>query len=265
MSKHSIKSFSEALFKKPFYFALVNIFIYFKSPIKVLIRYVFEVGNYPQKFFIDTPIGIQGVTAFSHHDLITLVECFGKLDYRAPKDISVVVDFGSNIGISALYFLTRNEGVKVYLFEPVPSNVQRLRENLKGFEKRYVLSECAIGVENGKLDFACEDTGRYGGLMKEGAKYPPPGSTNKIIQVQVLPANYSLGAIFKNHQHIDIVKIDVEGYENAILSHLRTDVLLRIGRIYAETEDDNEIPYFFKERYGAIARYYRTENSLKVN
>ena len=185
MSKHSIKSFSEALFKKPFYFALVNIFIYFKSPIKVLIRYVFEVGNYPQKFLIDTPIGIQGVTAFSHHDLITLVECFGKLDYRVPKDISVVVDFGSNIGVSALYFLTRNASVKVYLFEPVPRNLQRLRENLKGFEKRYVLSECAIGVEGGKLDFACEDTGRYGGLMKESAEHFPQWPTNKVIQVQV--------------------------------------------------------------------------------
>ena len=80
-----------------------------------------------------------------------------------------------------------------------------------------------------------------------------------------MPANYSLGEILKNHQYIDIVKIDVEGYENKILSHLRTDILLRIGRIYAETEDDNEIPYFFKERYDGIVRYYRTENSLEVN
>ena len=223
------------------------------------------MGNYPQKFLIDTPIGIQGVTAFSHHDLITLVECFGKLDYRVPKDVSVVVDSGSNLGVSALYFLTRNASVKVYLFEPVPRNLQRLRENLKGFEKRYVLSECAIGVEGGKLDFACEDTGRYGGLMKESAEHFPQWPTNKVIQVQVLPANYSLGEILKNHQYIDIVKIDVEGYENKILSHLRTDILLRIGRIYAEIEDDNEIPGFLRERYGGIVRYYRIENSLEVN
>jgi FkbM family methyltransferase len=187
------------------------------------------------------------------------------LDYRVPKDISVVVDFGSNIGISALYFLTRNASVKVYLFEPVPRNLQRLKENLKGFEKRYVLSECAIGIEGGEFDFVCEDTGRYGGLMKEGAEHSPQWPTNKIIQVQVLPANYSLGEILKNHQCIDIVKIDVEGYENKILSHLRTDILLRIGRIYAETEDYSEIPGFFRECYGGIVRYYRTENGLKVN
>ena len=134
MSQHSIKSFSAALFEKSFYLAFVNIFIYFKNPLTVLIRYVFEAGNYPRQFFIRTPLGLQGATAFSHHDLITLIECFGKLDYRASTDISVVVDFGSNIGISALYFLTRNPSMQVYLFEPVPSNIERLRENLKGYE-----------------------------------------------------------------------------------------------------------------------------------
>jgi hypothetical protein len=96
VSRHSIKSFSAALFKKPFYLALINIFIFFRSPIEVLIRYVFEVGDYPKRFFVRTPLGLQCATAFSHHDLITLIECFGKLDYRAPKDISVVLDFGSN-------------------------------------------------------------------------------------------------------------------------------------------------------------------------
>ena len=129
MAHHSIKNFSAALFKKPFYLAFINIFIFFKSPLEVLIRYVFEIGGYPKNFFVRTPQGLQCATAFSHHDLITIIECFGKLDYRASKNISVVVDFGSNIGISALYFLTRNSSVKVYLFEPVPLNVERLKKN----------------------------------------------------------------------------------------------------------------------------------------
>ena len=171
MSRHSIKSFSAALFKKPFYLAFINVLFFFKSPIEVLVRYVLEIGNYPKEFFVRTPLGLQSANTFSHHDLITLVECFGKLDYRASDEISVVVDFGSNIGISALYFLTRNPNIKVYLFEPVPSNVERLRKNLEGFEKRYELTECAVGVEKGRFDFACDDTGRYGGLIKGGASH----------------------------------------------------------------------------------------------
>ena len=137
MSQHSFKSFSVALFKKSFYIAFFNIFIYFKSPLKILIAYVFEVGSYPKNISVRTPLGLQCMTAFSHHDLITIIECFGKLDYEAPKSSSVVIDFGSNIGISALYFLTRSKRAKVYLFEPVPRNIERLKQNLKGFEGRY--------------------------------------------------------------------------------------------------------------------------------
>ena len=185
MSQHSIKSFSAALFKKPFYLAFIKVLFLFKSPLEVLVRYVFEVGNYPQKFYVRTPLGLQSATAFSHHDLITIIECFGKLDYRASKDISVVVDFGSNIGISALYFLTRNQDIKVYLFEPVPQNILRLKENLKGFENRYILRECAVGIERGQFDFACDETGRYGGLIKGGAPHFSQ-SDQKIISVKVI-------------------------------------------------------------------------------
>ena len=257
MSQHSIKSFSAALFKKPFYFALINIFIFFKSPLEVLIRYVFEVGNYPKQFFVRTPLGLQCATAFSHHDLITLIECFGKLDYRAPKNISVVVDFGSNIGISALYFLTRNSSIKVYLFEPVPRNIERLRDNLKGFENRYELKECAVGMEEGQLDFACDDTGRYGGLIKGGAPYFSEWAPEKIIPVKVVAVNQVLDQVLSRHESVDILKIDVEGYETKILSHLKTDVLSRIGRIYVETEDDQKVLGFSSESISGLTRYYR--------
>ncbi len=261
MSRHSIKSFSAALFEKSFYMAFFNVFIYFKSPVRVLICYVFEVGNYPQKFTVNTPLGLQVVTAFSHHDLITLVECFGKLDYRVPKDISVVVDFGSNIGISALYFLTRNPSVQVYLFEPVPRNIERLRKNLRGYEKRYELSECAIGVDGGECDFAYEDTGRYGGLINNGLSRFAKTTSDKVISVKVLAVNQTLDKILSNHESVDVVKIDIEGYENEILGRLKAGTLARIERIYAETNSNQNFLGFSRERYGGVMRYYRTRDS----
>ena len=257
MSQHSIKSFSAALFRKPFYLALINIFLYFKSPVEVLICYVFEVGDYPKQIFIRTPLGLQDATAFSHHDLITFIECFGKLDYKASKDISVVVDFGSNIGISALYFLTRNPSIKVYLFEPVPLNIKRLKENLKGFENRYELKECAIGVKEGQLDFACDDTGRYGGLIKGGASYFSDWDPKNIISVEVLSVNQVMIEIFGRHECVDILKIDVEGYEEKIIGDLNTEVLSRLGRIYVETESSQKIPGFSSKSSSGLTRYYR--------
>jgi FkbM family methyltransferase len=262
VSQHSIKSFSAALFEKSFYVAFFNIFVYFKRPVNILIRYVFETGAYPQKFSINTPLGLQVVTAFSHHDLITLVECFAKLDYRAPKNISAVVDFGSNIGISALYFLTRNPNVQVYLFEPVPRNIKRLKKNLKGYEKRYKLSECAIGVDEGELDFAYEDTGRYGGLIKDGMSHFANVTSDKVMSVKVLAVNQTLDKILNNHKLVDVVKIDIEGYENIILNCLKAEILACIERIYAETNSDQRLSGFSRERYGGVVRYCRIKNSF---
>ena len=257
MSQHSIKSFSAALLKRSFYLAFINIFLYFKSPLKVLIRYVFELGNYPRQFFVRTPLGLQGVTIFSHHDLITLIECFGKLDYRASEDISVVVDFGSNIGLSALYFLTRNKNVKVYLFEPVPRNIERLRRNLKGFENRYELRECAVGITNGYLDFACDETGRYGGLINGGMPHFSQWDPGKIIQVKVVSASQSLKEVLSKHDSIDILKIDVEGFENKILSDLKTEVISHVAQIFAETGDDQKLNGFISDCDCGLTRYYR--------
>ena len=103
----------KAFFKKPFYVAFINIFKKFDQPLNVLYRYVFGKGAYPDKRFLTTPVGRYEVSLYSFHDMITLVECFGKLDYPADDDISCVVDFGSNIGVSAGYFLTRNNSVRV--------------------------------------------------------------------------------------------------------------------------------------------------------
>jgi FkbM family methyltransferase len=172
----------------------------------------------------------------------------------------VVVDFGSNIGISALYFLTRNPGAKVYLFEPVPRNIERLKENLKGFENRYELKECAVGVEEGYLDFACDETGRHGGLIEGGAPYFAEWDPEKIISVKVEKANQILEDVLSRHDFVDIVKIDVEGYENNILAHLEIDILARISRIYAETNEDQKINGFFSESACGLTRYYRIQS-----
>ena len=257
MSRHSIKSFTSALFKKPFYVAFFNIIRFFEGPLEILIRYVLEMGSYPKQFAVKTPLGLQKVSVFSHDDLITFVECFGKQDYVAPEDVSLVVDFGSNIGISALYFLTRNPNVKAYLFEPVPRNVERLKENLKGFETRYEIKECAVGIKEGQADFASEETGRYGGLIEGGPSHLSQCPPERRIEVEVQSASKVLREILTRHDSVDILKIDVEGFEAEILAHLETEVLGRIGRIYAETTADQKVPGFLGERYGGVTRYYR--------
>lgn len=70
-------------------------------------------------------------------------------------------------------------------------------------------------------------------------------------------ANKILEKILTQHEFIDILKIDIEGYENKILNHLKAEVLSRIRCIYAETSNNPEISGFSYERYSGLARYYR--------
>lgn len=249
MYHRSKKGIFSAFFKKQFYIAFFNIFRYFQSPLEVSLEYVFRFGSYPKEIFVKTPIGKQKATLYCSDDMITLVECFGKLDYRAGKNISCVVDFGSNIGISALYFLTRNKKVKVYLFEPLPKNIERLKGNLQGFENRYELDSVAVGLENGISKFGCESTGRYGGLNKS--------EMENQVEVQVKNANEVLQDILGKNESIDILKIDIEGLEEEILNNLAPPLLKKIDRIYAETEFKGDLPGFRKQQYGAIARFFK--------
>ena len=181
--------------------------------------------------------------------MITVVECFGKLDYPAKKDISCVVDFGSNIGISALYFLTRNTQLKVYLFEPLSQNIEKLKRNLNGFENRYELDPVAVGLKNGTSSFGCEPTGRYGGLNKREMR--------NQVEVQVKNANEVVQDILNKKGTIDILKIDVEGLEEDIINNLESHLLKKIDRIFAETEFEGDLPGFDKKQYGAIAQFFK--------
>lgn len=245
-----------AFFKKQFYIAFINIFRYFHRPLGVFLEYLVRSGSYPKEIIVKTPIGKQKVTLYSSDDMITVVECFGKLDYRAGKDISCVVDFGSNIGISALYFLTRNPEVKVFLYEPLPKNIERLKGNLHGFENRYELDSVAVGLENGTSAFGCEPTGRYGGLNKN--------EMENQVEVQVKNANEIVQDILNQNTTIDILKIDIEGLEEDVINNLEPQLLKKIDRVYAETETEfqGDIPGFKKEQYGSIARFFKQKNYI---
>jgi FkbM family methyltransferase len=198
-------------------------------------RYLSGRGEYPYRCELRTPLGTVTPRVDCHDDLVTVVEVFCRLDYAAPPNLRVVVDLGSNIGISALYFLTRNRDCRCRLYEPVPRNAERLRENLAGFEDRYELIEAAVWDRSGTVTFGLEPTGRYGGIGV-------PGSES--IEVPCLDIN----DVLAREPAIDLLKVDTEGAEIATVAAIRPDLQERIGVIYLETM---ERPVLHPERFDA--------------
>ncbi len=198
----------------------------------VLRRYLTAQGDYPYRGAVRTPLGVVAPTLHSSHDVSTLVEVFCRLDYGASDDVGVVVDIGSNIGISALYFLTRNATSRCYLFEPDPRNCERLAHNLAAFRPRWEIEQAAVALEAGTAEFGVEETGRYGGIGI---------ATERSIRVTTHEINAALERILAQEAGIDLLKIDVEGLETDLVAAIRPELLERIGCIYFETNDPADL------------------------
>ena len=221
-----VKAIAGAAFNRRHYMTLWNMIrLYPNFPIWFP-RYLFNTGSYPRRIKIRTPLGLISPGLYSYHDLLTVNEIFCREDYPAPNDIKVVVDIGSNIGISALYFLTRNKCSKCYLFEPVPENTRKIRSNLKQFNGRFDLNEAAVADRSGTLEFGVETTGRYGGLDVE---------TGQTIKVECIHINDVLKRVLRENKRIDILKLDIEGAEIATMNAIHTEHLKRINVIFFET------------------------------
>ena len=127
-------------------------------------RYFLGRGDYPYRCPVRTPAGIVAPTLYSSHDMFTVNEIFCREDYASGSGVRTVVDVGSNIGLSALYFLTRDPGCHCLLYEPVPRNVERLRLNLAGYEERYTLHEAAVAAAAGPGELR---RGGHGSLRRD--------------------------------------------------------------------------------------------------
>jgi FkbM family methyltransferase len=214
-----------AFFEPRHYKSLNNIFAYHANPIDFIRRYAFGSGTYPCLQTIRFKQRVLNLHTFSWHDVLTINEIFFRNDYPVSGDETTIVDFGSNIGISAAFFLLAAEGSFCYLFEPLPANVLRLRQNLAGFEDRYKLEGAAVALHDGSEVFGFEETGRYGGV---GVK------TGSYITVPCVDAIHILSDIIKRHGLIDILKIDIEALEREILEAIPPELLARIKTIFVE-------------------------------
>jgi FkbM family methyltransferase len=224
------------------YRALARMTLTAREPLDFAGRYFLGRGSYPARCAVRTRAGVIEPWVYTHHDVITINEIFCRLDYRLPAGARTVLDVGSNIGISALYFLTASPLTRCFLYEPDPRNVERLRCNLAPYEARYSLTEAAVADYAGRVSFGREPTGRYGGLESRYVQDP--------IEVDCLHIDEVLSDVLERVEEIDVVKIDTEGLENRTVAAIRPDLLERIGVLCFETRTPlNPAPDLFDMHY----------------
>lgn len=198
-------------------------------PVEALDRYVRGSGNYPWVAGLRTPTGQIELLVPHPHDVRTVNEVFHRRDYGSGHP-EVVVDIGGNIGVSAAFFLSRSPTCRVHVWEPVSHNLETLRVNVAPFGERCTVHESALAPQAGPATFLVDPIGRYSGL----AAYQSGTDGCVVAEVTCEAVAVAMRAVLEEEGRIDLVKVDTEGSEEAIVAAIPPDVRAAIGEIIHE-------------------------------
>lgn len=145
---------------------------------------------------------------------------------RLAASSETIVDVGANIGLySCIAALRSPASCEIIAFEPVPENLSYLRRNLadNGQASRVTIEERAVGESAGPMRMHL-DGGSIGTHSLSAGNVR--NSTTSITVPMVSLDDYVKRKL--RYRPVDLLKVDVEGYEGAVLHGARKT--LREGR-----------------------------------
>lgn len=250
IGKRSIGDFGRRLLDRNNYKAIPRFLEVHHRPFRVMLEEILSLGGYPRTIAIKTPTGPVEVELFSAADLSTLNLIFCRQDYYVPENARVVVDVGSNIGLSALFWLTRDNRSFVYCYEPAPISYDRLTANLRNFKHRIEARREAVSNFSGLAQLGLEPSGVYSSLDL---------SSTQSVDCRVVHINDILGPVIERHGQVDVLKLDSEGHELRTLEAIAPDYWKHIRCINVDCRGASQfVPRDFRRDHVASAeRFWR--------
>ena len=123
----------------------------------------------------------------------------------------ICMDVGANVGFYTLGFAKRATRGAVHCFEPVPLNYHVLSLNvLVNGLSNVVTNKCAVGDVNGEMDFCIAQDAAFSSLVDTGRNAIVATTKTPLVKLD----SYCSG---RGVPRIDVLKVDVEGAEPAVL------------------------------------------------
>jgi FkbM family methyltransferase len=143
-------------------------------------------------------------------ELLTLKELLIQDEYELPASAAprVILDLGANIGIATLLLRARYPTATVVAVEPDPATFRKLAHNVSG-DPNVVTINAAIGTQRGYASFAAGTMSWSGRLTDNGI-----GIRVETTTLDQLVEEFGV-------QRGDMVKLDIEGAEHAIIPAAR--------------------------------------------
>lgn len=141
--------------------------------------------------------------------------------FNSDSERPLIIDCGSNIGLSIIFFKRLYPECRILAFEADPDICSVLKKNINAFEFNNVeINEKAVWTNNESIEFV-QEGGASGMIGHSGS--------NKTIRI---PCTRLLD-IIDRQKKIDLLKIDIEGAEGAVLKDCE-QVLHKVDKIFIE-------------------------------
>jgi FkbM family methyltransferase len=139
-------------------------------------------------------------------DSSAMIDCF-------VSDDGTFVDVGANFGYFSLYLASREAFCgTVHAFEPSSRGFNDLEKLVTGFEfgNRIKIHQCALGNSTGHAELFLSNSDGFTTMVESMANRLEKTSSKQTVELRRLD---DFG-----FQHIDLIKIDVEGAESMVIA-----------------------------------------------
>ena len=145
--------------------------------------------------------------------------------FRASRPDPVIVDGGSNIGVSVVFFKTLYPAARVMAFEPSETAYELLARNA-GHLPDVDLQRVALGRGNGMVAFF-EEPDDPASLLRSTRSERLPNPVKTTVEQRRL-SDFIV-------EDVDLVKLDIEGAETAVVEELAASGKIdRVGQMIVE-------------------------------
>ncbi|HWH85106.1 MAG TPA: FkbM family methyltransferase [Burkholderiaceae bacterium] len=163
-------------------------------------------------------------------DVDVYEQVFLDTEYRfdVKQDPRVIIDAGANIGLASIYFANRFPAARIYAIECEASNFRLLERNAAQYPN-IVPIHAALWDQDGEIEIVDPGLGEWGFMT---------ATKNEGSRASALVRSMTMASVMREYRidHVDILKIDIEGAELEVLT-ASAEWIDRVDTVIAELHD----------------------------
>jgi len=181
-----------------------------------------------------------------------------------------LIDIGANTGLLTRCLLNNLSNIKsIFLVEPDPDNIFCIKNNLHHVENINIL-DCALDLSDGEKKLFIDQNNKgnlsliYEMMTLKQDKLSYMNSRNNFINVKTKNIKNYFNDI--RNENSNIIKIDVQGYDEVIFQEIPKDVLIKTDVLFIEITPLKS-KNFHEEKFNSnldLFKRYMTLNGKKL-